>query len=370
MTALRVAQVVGVVSGGTGSHAAMLAAGAREHGLAVTVIGPAVARAQFAATAEFRVVDIGDRPRPARDTAAIAALRGQLRQAAPDVVHAHGLRAGALAALALACTPGPSPALLVTVHNAAPPGRWQAAVYRLLELIVARRATAVLCASADLTARMRRLGARDTGQAVVAAGPAAPPSAAAVAAARADITPGPGPVLLTAGRLATQKGLGVLLDAAAAWQDREPVPVLAIAGAGPLGQELTARARREGLAVVFLGHRDDLPALLAAADVIVVPSWWEARALIVQEALRAGKPIVATRVGGIPGLTGPDGALLVPPGDPAALAAAVRAALDDQGLARRLGAAARARAAELPAESDAVAAALVSYRRLAGRKAK
>jgi glycosyltransferase involved in cell wall biosynthesis len=289
---------------------------------------------------------------------------------APDVVHAHGMRAGAFAALALAFTAGPSPALAVTVHNAAPSSRWSAAVYRILELIVARRATAVLCASADLSARMRQLGARDTSQAVVAAPPAVAPSGAAVAAARADIGAGPRPVLLTVGRLAAQKGLGVLLDAAASWQDRAPAPVLAIAGAGPLGGQLSDQARRQGLAVVFLGHRDDVPALLAAADVVVVPSLWEARALIVQEALRAGKPIVATRVGGIPDLTGPDGALLVPPGDPGPLAAAVRSVLDDQDLAGRLGAAARARAAALPSESDAVEAAIGTYQRLSGLRAK
>jgi glycosyltransferase involved in cell wall biosynthesis len=371
MTALRVAQVVGTISGGTGRHVAMLAAGGQDQGLAVTIIGPAAARAMFAATAaEFRAVDIGDRPRPVRDAAAIAALRRQFRQAAPDVVHAHGLRAGAFAALALALAAGPRPALLVTVHNAPPSSRWPAAVYRILELIVARRAAAVLCASADLAARMRRLGARETGQAVVAAPAAAPPAEAAVAAARADIGAGPRPVLLAVGRLAAQKGLGVLLEAAAAWQHREPAPVLAIAGAGPLAGELAARARRQGLEVVFLGHRDDVPALLAAADVVVVPSLWEARALIVQEALRAGKPIVATRVGGIPDITGADGALLVPPGDPVPLAAAVLSALDDQDLARRLGAAALARAAALPSESDAVAAAIGAYRKLSGRRTK
>ena len=138
------------------------------------------------------------------------------------------------------------------------------------------------------------------------------------------------PVLLAAGRLAEQKGFGVLLDAAAAWQHRDPVPragdrraTARWPGSWPRGPP---RARLE---VVFLGRRSDIPALLAAADVVVVPSRWEARALIVQEAMRLGRPIVATRVGGIPDLTGEDGALLVPPGDPGQLAAAVLAVLDD-----------------------------------------
>ena len=83
------------------------------------------------------------------------------------------------------------------------------------------------------------------------------------------------------------------------------------------------------MAVRFLGVRHDVPALLAAADVVVVPSNWEGQPLVVQEALRAGRPLVATRVGGIAELTGSDGAVLVPPGHPVALAAAVTRLLDD-----------------------------------------
>ena len=117
--------------------------------------------------------------------------------------------------------------------------------------------------------------------------------------------------------------------------------------------------------MVFLGHRPDVPVLLAAADVVVVPSEWEGQPLIVQEALRAGRPLVATRAGGIPGLTGEEGAVLVPPGDPAALAAAVLAILGEPGLAARLSRAARARAARLPTAAEAVTAALAAYGRLA-----
>jgi glycosyltransferase involved in cell wall biosynthesis len=173
-------------------------------------------------------------------------------------------------------------------------------------------------------------------------------------------------VVLAAGRLAPQKGFGTLLAAAASWQGRDPRPVLALAGAGPLDQRLRAEADARGLRMRFLGQRGDVPALLAAADVVVVPSRWEGQPLIVQEALRAGRPLVASRTGGIPGLTGEDAAVLVPPGDAAALAAAVLAVLDDPGLAARLGEAARARAAALPGEAAAVDAALALYQRASG----
>ena len=96
----------------------------------------------------------------------------------------------------------------------------------------------------------------------------------------------------------------------------------------------------------------------------MVPSRWEGQPLIVQEALRAGRPLVASRVGGIPALTGEDGALLVPPGDPGRLASAVASVLDDPVLSRHLATAAAARAAALPSPSVAVDAAVAVYARL------
>jgi glycosyltransferase involved in cell wall biosynthesis len=97
---------------------------------------------------------------------------------------------------------------------------------------------------------------------------------------------------------------------------------------------------------------------------MVVPSIWEGQPLIVQETLRAGRPLVATRVGGIAELTGDDGAVLVPPRDPGALAAAVSRLLDDPEAAARLAAAALARAALLPGEAAAVDQALSLYQRV------
>jgi len=235
----------------------------------------------------------------------------------------------------------------------------------VLERICARRADLVLCASADLLARMRRLGAADAEQFDVPAAPVRPPSAAEIAKATADIGAGDRPVLLTVARLAPQKGLDVLIAAAARWRDRDPQPRTVIAGEGPLAAELRAQASQAGADVLLLGARQDVPALLASADVVIVPSRWEARALIVQEAMQSGRPIVATRVGGIPELTGDDGALLVRPDDAAALAAAVTTVLDDPALTARLSKAASARSASFPAKEDAIKAAVSIYTRLA-----
>jgi len=385
---LRVSYLLGATAGGTGRHVAMLAAGCAARGTTVHVYGPAAAgpwlvregppppggaagqgsAGQGPARPEpgwdFSVVDIASRPRPGRDIASVLRLRRLLARDRPDVLHAHGLRAGALAALALAVPGTPRTALAVTVHNAPPARGPAAAVYAGLELIVARRADAVLTVSGDLDGRMRRRGAQLAGRALVPAPAPAEVSPAEVAALRREFgarDPGGLEIVVGAGRLAAQKDFGTLIRAAARWQPRGAVPLLLIAGEGPLDADLHRQAAMAGVAVRFLGHRRDVPALLAAADVVVVPSAWEGQPLIVQEALRAGRPLVATRVGGIPELTGDDAALLVPPGDPAALAAAVARLLDDPEAAARLAAAARARAALLPTETAAVDQALGLY---------
>jgi glycosyltransferase involved in cell wall biosynthesis len=372
---MKVAFVLGTSTGGTGRHVRMLAAGCGARGVSAEVFGPARTDRDFGfstvAGVGFTAVDIADRPRVRRDLAAIRRLRRLLRAWRPDVVHAHGLRAGALTAIAAAFVRPDAydtrPALIVTVHNAPPAGGVTGAIYRVLELIVARRAESVLCVSPDLEARMRAAGARRVSPALVPAlddqaGPSSGVSAEtpAVPAAGTDR-----PVVLAVGRLVPQKGFGTLLEAASRWPDLKPEPVLVIVGEGPLDAELRHQAAALGLDVRFPGQRDDVPALLAAAAVFVLPSVWEGQPLILQEALRAGVPIVATRVGGTPELTGQDAVLLVPPRDPDRLAGAVRAVLTDPALAARLRQGALDRAHALPTQAGAVAAALAEYARAA-----
>jgi glycosyltransferase involved in cell wall biosynthesis len=384
---VKVAFVVGTTAGGTLRHVQMLAAGCAVRGVPALVCGPAEHARDFgwpaqpgAAAVSYETVQFGDRPN-VRDGLAVLRLRQLMTRDRADVVHAHGLRAGALAAIALSLRPaGAALPLVVTVHNAPPSSGANATIYHGLELLVARSAAVVLCVSRDLEERMRQAGARDVRRALVPpyeppgppgppSPPARPPAAAAPAGAdaiRRELGTGQRPLILAAGRLAPQKGYGTLIEAARRWQDLSPVPLLAIAGSGPLRAELAAAAAPLGPSVILLGQRADVPSLLTAADLFVLPSRWEGQPLILQEALRAGLPIVATRAGGTPDLTGEDGALLVPPDDPAALAAAVRQVLTGETLAGRLAEAARDRARTLPSANAAVEAALAIYRELSG----
>jgi glycosyltransferase involved in cell wall biosynthesis len=172
---------------------------------------------------------------------------------------------------------------------------------------------------------------------------------------RAELgVPADAPLLLSVGRLHPQKGYDVLVSAAARWRDRLPRPAVVIAGDGPSYLGLAARISAVRAPVTLLGHRDDVSDLLTAADLAVVTSVWEARQLFAQEALRAGVPLVATAVGGIPDLVG-DAAVLVPAGDVDAVDRAVRRLLDDPPALERYAVLGQARAGTWPTVEQTLA---------------
>jgi glycosyltransferase involved in cell wall biosynthesis len=154
------------------------------------------------------------------------------------------------------------------------------------------------------------------------------------------------PLVLFAGRLAAQKGVGHLLDALDLLQHVRPELCALIVGDGPLRAHLenSAHAYRLDASVRFLGHREDVPRLMAASDLIVLPSLYEGLPNVVLEAMRARKPVVATAAPGTTevvddGKTG----LLVPTLHAPALAEAIRKLIQNPALARRMGEAGRAR---------------------------
>lgn len=159
------------------------------------------------------------------------------------------------------------------------------------------------------------------------------------------------PVCCTVARLSAQKGLDVLIEAAAILRRRHgrPPARFVVVGDGELREPLERRIRELGVedTVELLGGRppDEVPGWLAAADVFVLPSRYEGLSLAVMEAMASGLPVVVSDVSGSAELvpTAEDGRV-VPPDEPAALAGAVAELLADAGLRRRLGERARARA--------------------------
>lgn len=148
-------------------------------------------------------------------------------------------------------------------------------------------------------------------------------------------------IVLMAARLHPEKGYEILLQAMHLLKPRVERLALLIAGTGALEshyRSLTSSLGLEGV-VRFLGFRRDLADLMVAADVVVLPSLAEAFGLVLAEAIYLGKPVVATRVGGIPEIVedGVDG-VLVPPADAAALADALERVLRDASLAQSVAA--------------------------------
>jgi glycosyltransferase involved in cell wall biosynthesis len=201
----------------------------------------------------------------------------------------------------------------------------------------------IICVSGAAFESYRAAGVPARKLRLVRNGIKAPEPGRVAAETRAGLGIEPGrPLLLTVARLTEQKGHRDLLAAAGEVHAHEPEAVFVLAGDGPLREELGALARRLGLedSVLFLGQRSDVPDLLAAADAFVLPSLFEGLSLVVLEAMALGLPVVATRVCGNAeairdGVTG----RLVPPGEPAALSAALLELLADAGQAGHWGSA-------------------------------
>ncbi|KRF24687.1 hypothetical protein ASG95_09320 [Phycicoccus sp. Soil803] len=334
--------LLGRSAGGIGTHVADLTADLRALGDDVTVVTDASTAARF---------DLpGARPWwPSRASGVLGSLRDlrRLRGLArgADVLHAHGHQAGLVAVVAAAGTGTP---VVVSQHNAVLGGGARRRVLDLVQRLVAHKATFVTGASSDLVAEARRLGARDARLAEVPS-PRVPDLLTAtplpdaerrllVAELLQENGIGPltsdMPLVLTIARLAPQKDLDTLVDAARVsfqWGEKPAggaVWVVVGGGDEDLRAALMRRIRDDGLPVHLVGPQPDPARWLRAADVFVLPSRWEARALVVQEAMAAGLPVVATDTGGLPDLVRGIGTL-VPVNDPTRLAEAVEAFLRD-----------------------------------------
>ena len=267
---------------------------------------------------------------------AVRALR-YFRSAHPDVVHAHNPTSLHYAVLSKLVSRA---AVVVTVHGEthARPGtalEWSLASSVGVVSHAALRNLRVPCAATKLSVVHNGIA------------PAAD-SRSQRESARRDLGASEAFVGVIVARLSGLKGHATLLQSLARLRADGVKLLLLIVGDGPQRSALERQAQELSLddrVVRFLGARSDVDRILRAADFFVLPSDTEGLPLSVLEAMAHGLPIVASKVGGIPELIEHnEHGLLVPPGDPAALAAAIRSLSDDPSLRRRLGNAARARA--------------------------
>jgi glycosyltransferase involved in cell wall biosynthesis len=302
-----------------------------------------------------------------RNPAAFWQIRTRLRRVRPDVLHyndSHAVTAAGLASVGLGI------GARVAARHLCFPIRWPFR-YRAFcdRLVCVSHAAAQACRESGIPPRMIRvvyggidIGPRQQGDLargraalglleachyLTAAGKESSDTGNRIPAAVKQChtpsalgTPDGPPALLTVAQLVPCKGHVYLFEAMKSVVQQRPQIQLALAGDGPLRASLETLARDLGIDshVRFLGHRPDVPDLLAAADLFVLPSLSEALPVTLMEAMLAGCPIVATTAGGIGDLVGNQHsgetpvAWTVPPGDPQALAAAILDGLDDHAL--------------------------------------
>ena len=378
----------GVDAGGQNVHVAAIAAALARRGCDVVVHtrrdDPSLPRrVALCPGVEVDHVDAGPPCEVPKDDLLphMAAFADQLREAwadeRPDVVHSHFWMSG-LAALAAADELGIP--VVHTFHalgtvkrrhqgarDTSPAGRIE------LERGLARRVDAIIATCSDEVRELLAMGLTDEIVEVVPCGvDRARFSADGPVAPRA-----PGRRRLVAAcRLVERKGLGDVLEALADVPDAE----LHVAGGpdasqlplDPEAARLRALARRLGVEDRLILHgrvsRDDMPALLRSADVVVCAPWYEPFGIVPLEAMACGRPVVATAVGGqidsvADGVTG----LLVPPRDPAALAAALRSLLADEDRRRAFGRAGVRRVRRLYGFDSVAAATQDVYRQVIAR---
>jgi len=329
--------------GGAEKALASLAAGLdrRRWEPRVFALGPEGPMAAPVRAAGVAVECLGVDPR--RPLRAVARLAAAMRRHRPRLVQSFLFHANVAARLAAPMAGGPW--VVGGLRVAEREKRW----HLRLDRLTASLGVGSVCVSEGVRRFSREAGGwPDDRLTVIPNAVDVAPFDRAEAAPRGPLGVPPGAFLaLFVGRLHAQKGLPLLLDAAERVAADRPGWHLALAGAGPERDRLLGSlAARPGLAerVHLLGPRRDVPALLKAADVVVLPSLWEGMPNVVLEAMAARRAVVATAVEGsedlvIPGETG----WLVPPGDPEALAAALREAADDPARLRLMGDAARTR---------------------------
>ncbi|MCL2881335.1 MAG: glycosyltransferase family 4 protein [Coriobacteriia bacterium] len=336
---MKVLEVSGRAAGGMGTHVRLLCELLADAGVKVTLAQPETNTSIGRADIPEVALAISSRPTPG-DQKTISTLKELT--AGYDAVQAHGLRAGALAALALRkITPRGRPRLIVTLHNQISGSGSTRLIGNYLLTTICKNADIVLGVSPDLVGEAKRRGARNVALALIAA-QEAPTTDKDRDTIRHDLHIDTPLCFVTLARLAPQKGLNILIKAAQQMELSDYTWL--IAGVGPLRAELETAA--QGLPIRFLGHYREIGELLLAADAVVSTSIWEGQPVALQEALRAGCPIIATDVGGTAAVTG-EAALLVEP-NPASIAAALDKFSQDADLRTQLHNAALRRAQELP----------------------
>jgi len=265
---------------------------------------------------------------------ALRALLRALARLRPIIVQSHGARSNVYTRLAARYAG--VPIVLSTVHNSLYDyeiAGWRRALYVLAERVTSPLADRIIAVSEAIARDLVERYRIEAGRTVVVHNGIDPwtfrPTRGAAALRHELRVPGGRRVVLMAGRMTPQKGWDVLLEAAARLGAARDDLFWLLVGDGPLRPALERRAAELGVSGSFTGARADMADVLGCADVVVLASRSEGLPFTLLEAMALGKPVVATRVGGVAEVV-EDGrsGRLVPRDDPGALATAVAAVID------------------------------------------
>jgi glycosyltransferase involved in cell wall biosynthesis len=350
--------------GGPALHVAYLTAGLPERGYETTLVAGSLARGEgsMAHVVERRGVEVLQLPElhreisPIRDLRAAFRLASLIRRVRPHILHTHTAKAGAVGRTAALLAVGARPPIVVhTFHGHVLRGYFgplRARVFRLLERSLAAGTTALVAVSPEVRDDLVALGVAPREKfAVIRLGielderVGVSPDERAEARRMMGVPDG----RFTVGWIGRMTGVKRTNDVLGAFQrlrERGVDACLCMVGDGPDRQDVEIRAFRLGIVrdCLFLGYQDDVAPFYAAFDALVLPSANEGTPVSAIEALASGRPVVATRVGGVPDVVrdGIDG-FLVDPGDVDALADRLADLAGDPDLVRRMGEAGRSR---------------------------
>ncbi len=283
---------------------------------------------------------------PLVDARAFAAIYKLMRSRNFHVVHTHISKAGFLGRLAARCAG--VPVIVHTYHGWVQELNTRNVAGRIFlrcEKLGARISDALIAVGDNVIGNAQENGVGKPSQYSVVPNGIDLESFAAKVPSAVGLVEG-APVIGTVGSLTPEKGFSVLLDAMPSVVERFPQATLYIIGDGPLRSALEQQGRERALAgaVRFVGGVDDIRPWLQSFDLFVQPSLHEGQGIALMEAMASGRPVIASRVGGIPEVViDNETGILVPPGDPEALAASICALGADERRRRQLAAIGRAR---------------------------
>jgi glycosyltransferase involved in cell wall biosynthesis len=350
--------------GGPALHVAYLSDGLRDRGYDTTLVAGSLALGEesMAVVAERLDVPIVTIPELHREISPLLDLRAAyrladlIREVRPQILHTHTAKAGTIGRLAARLLGGAGPPIVVhTFHGHVLRGYFdpvRSTAFRLLERWLARRTTALIAVSPEVRDDLVSLGVAPREKFTVVRlgieldervgtdsdGPRADTR-------RALGIPADRFVVGWIGRMTAVKRTDDVLLAVRALRERGVDTVLCMVGDGPDRDAVERRAHQLGIVrdSLFLGYQEEVASYYAAFDALILPSANEGTPVSAIEALAGGRPVVATRVGGVPDVVrdGVDG-FLVGPGDVDAMAERLSALAADPPLRHRMGEAGRA----------------------------